>query len=113
MHRVSQRTARQATGNVIWKRVVDDAPGGGLDSSPVPLPFDGMVFQAFKGDESSNHSNPGFAFVDAATGEILEKTFNIPAADYAAGYRGGSMINTPAVDVENKVIEVDREFLGL
>jgi outer membrane protein assembly factor BamB/plastocyanin len=94
----------QATGEELWQTVVDDDPGSGLDSSPVPLPFDGMVFQAFKGDESSNHSNPGFAFVDAATGEILKKTFNIPATDYEAGFRGGSMINTPAVDVEDKVV---------
>ena len=46
----------QATGKVVWRRVVDDDEGGGLDSSPVP--FKGMVFQAFKGDEASDHSQP-------------------------------------------------------
>ncbi len=91
----------QATGTVVWKRAVDEDPGGGLDSSPVP--FKGMVFQAFKGDESSDHSNPGFVIVDGSRdggGRILVKTHNIPAEDFEAGYRGGSIINTPAVDLE-------------
>jgi outer membrane protein assembly factor BamB/plastocyanin len=95
----------QATGTVVWKRVVDEDEGGGLDSSPVP--FNGMVFQAFKGDESSNHSNPGFVFVDGSRdggGEILVKTHNIPAEDFEAGYRGGSIINTPAVDLGQKLV---------
>ena len=38
----------QATGEIVWQRVVDEDEGGGLDSSPVP--FKGMVLQAFKGD---------------------------------------------------------------
>ena len=95
----------QGTGEVVWASVVDEDPGGGLDSSPVP--FDGMVFQAFKGDESSNHSNPGFVFVDAVgdgAGEILAKTHVIPAEDFEAGDRGGSIVNTPAVDLERKLL---------
>ena len=95
----------QATGAIVWQTVIDDDDGSGLDSSPVPLPFDGMVFQAFKGDESSAHSHPGFTFVDAETGEILKKTFNIPQEDFDTGdYRGGSIINTPSVDVDEKLI---------
>jgi polyvinyl alcohol dehydrogenase (cytochrome) len=95
----------QATGKVVWKRVVDDQPGGGLDSSPVP--FEGMIFQAFKGDESGTESKPGFVFVDASRGgggKILVKTHNIPAEDYAAGFRGGSIINTPAYDPKQKLV---------
>jgi outer membrane protein assembly factor BamB/plastocyanin len=95
----------QATGAIVWQRVVDEDEGGGLDSSPVP--FDGMVFQAFKGDESSNHSNPGFVIVDGSRdggGRILVKTHNIPAEDFKAGYRGGSIITTPAVDLERKLV---------
>jgi polyvinyl alcohol dehydrogenase (cytochrome) len=95
----------QATGAVVWQSVVDADEGGGLDSSPVP--FDGMVFQAFKGDESSNHSNPGFVIVDGSrdgAGRILVKTHTIPAEDFQAGYRGGSIINTPAVDLERRLI---------
>ena len=95
----------QATGDVVWKRVVDDDEGGGLDSSPVP--FNGMVFQAFKGDESSNHSKPGFAILDGSRkggGKILVKNHTIPEKDYEAGYRGGSIINTPAVDLKQKLV---------
>ena len=95
----------QATGKVVWKRVIDEDERGGVDSSPVP--FKGMVFQAFKGDESSDHSNPGFVIVDGSRdggGKILVKTHNLPAEDYEAGYRGGSIINTPAVDLERKLV---------
>ena len=95
----------QSTGEIVWQQIVDADPGGGLDSSPVP--FNGMVFQAFKGDESSNHSNPGFVIVDGSReggGEILVKTHTIPPEDYEAGYRGGSIVNTPTVDLENELI---------
>lgn len=92
----------QATGAQLWQTVIDDDPGSGLDSSPVP--FDGMIFQAFKGDESSDHSNPGFAILDAATGAVKVRTHIIPPEDFAAGYRGGSIINTPTVDLERKLI---------
>jgi outer membrane protein assembly factor BamB/plastocyanin len=93
------------TGKVVWRRVVDKDQGGGLDSSPVP--FKGMVFQAFKGDESSDHSWPGFVIVDGSRkgrGKILVKTHNIPKKDHKAGYRGGSTINTPAVDVKKMLV---------
>jgi outer membrane protein assembly factor BamB/plastocyanin len=89
------------TGKVVWRRVVDKDEGGGLDSSPVP--FKGMVFQAFKGDESSDHSWPGFVIVNGSRkgrGKILVKTHTIPKKDFKEGYRGGSTINTPAVDVK-------------
>ncbi|HYH58901.1 MAG TPA: PQQ-binding-like beta-propeller repeat protein [Thermoleophilaceae bacterium] len=95
----------QATGARVWHAVVDDDDGGGLDSSPVP--FNGMVFQSFKGDEASNHSNPGFVIVDGSReggGEILVKTRVLPDADFEAGDRGGSIVNTPTVDLERKLI---------
>jgi polyvinyl alcohol dehydrogenase (cytochrome) len=95
----------QATGRVVWKRVVDKDEGGGLDSSPVP--FKGMIFQAFKGDESSDHSKPGFVILKASRrgrGRILVKTHNVPEKDYEAGYRGGSIINTPAVDLRKMLV---------
>jgi polyvinyl alcohol dehydrogenase (cytochrome) len=95
----------QATGEVVWSRTLDQDEGGGLDSSPVP--FNGMIFQAFKGDESSNHSNPGFAFVDASRqggGRVLVTNHTIPAKDFEAGFRGGSIINTPTVDLAHKLV---------
>jgi len=95
----------RGTGKVVWRRVVDKDEGGGLDSSPVP--FKGMVFQAFKGDESSDHSWPGFVIVDGSRkgrGKILVKTHNIPPEDFEAGYRGASIINTPSVDVKQMLV---------
>ena len=95
----------EATGKLVWKRVVDKDEGGGLDSSPVP--FKGMVFQAFKGDESSDHSHPGFVIVDGSRegrGKILVKTHHIPQEDFEEGYRGGSTINTPAVDLKRMLV---------
>jgi outer membrane protein assembly factor BamB/plastocyanin len=95
----------QATGAVVWKSVIDADPGGGLDSSPVP--YNGMIVQAFQGDESSNHSNPGFTIVDGSRsggGRILVKTHTIPPKDFQAGYRGGSIVDTPAVDLEHKLV---------
>ena len=81
-------------------------PGGGLDSSPVP--FNGMLFQAFKGDESSDHSNPGFAILDGSRDgrrrDPRDGRTIIPADDFAAGYRGGSIVGTPSVDLERKLI---------
>jgi polyvinyl alcohol dehydrogenase (cytochrome) len=87
----------QVTGAVLWQTAIDTDSGGGVDSSPVP--FNGMIFQAYQGDESSNHSNPGYAILDAATGAILEARKVLPAADFEAGDRGGSIVNTPAVDL--------------
>ena len=93
------------TGKVVWKRVVDKDEGGGLDSSPVP--FKGMIFQAFKGDESSDHSWPGYVILDGSRkgrGKVLVKTHNIPKKDFKAGYRGASIINTPAVDLKHMLV---------
>ena len=95
----------EATGAVVWTRVVDDAPGVGIDSSPVP--FNGMVFQGYHGDESSNHSNPGWVVLDGSrggAGRILTRGHTIPDADYAAGDRGGSIVDTPAVDLDRKLV---------
>ncbi|MEA2273185.1 MAG: hypothetical protein QOI98_1893 [Solirubrobacteraceae bacterium] len=94
----------EATGTLVWSKVFDTDAGGGVDASPVP--FNGMVLQAFQGDESASHSNPGFVILDgsrAGDGAILVKTHVIPAADYAAGYRGASIVDTPSVDVERKL----------
>jgi outer membrane protein assembly factor BamB len=88
----------EVTGAIVWQRAIDTDAGVGIDSSPVP--FNGMVFQGFHGDESSNHSNPGWAILDGASGEVLAKGHTIPPADYASGDRGGSIVDTPAIDAE-------------
>lgn len=97
----------QATGEIVWTQLIDADEGGGADSSPIP--FEGMLFQAYQGAEDSDHSNPGFAILDASReggGEILAHTKVLPAADYAAGYRGGSIVDTPAYDPVAKLMYV-------
>jgi outer membrane protein assembly factor BamB len=93
----------QVTGEILWSTNIDTDSGGGVDSSPVPF-GDGMVFQAYQGDESSDHSNPGYAILDAETGEILVARKVLPAEDFAAGDRGGSIVSTPAYDAAGKVM---------
>jgi outer membrane protein assembly factor BamB len=94
----------ETTGQVIWTTVVDNDTGGGVDASPVP--FNGMVFQAYQGDESSPHSWPGWVIMDATTGAILVKTHTIAQADFNAGMRGASVVDTAAVDVDKQVLYV-------
>jgi polyvinyl alcohol dehydrogenase (cytochrome) len=95
----------QATGQIVWSKLIDSDSGGGADATPVP--FDGMVFQSYQGDESSNHSNPGFVIMDGSregAGQILVHTKILSAADYAAGDRGGSITATSVVDLEHKLL---------
>src|SRR4051794_17623319 len=95
----------EATGAIVWTQTVNADRGGGIDSSP--LAFNGMVFQGYHGDESSDHSNPGWVILDGSReggGAILARGHSIPDADYAAGDRGGSLVDTPAVDLEHKLV---------
>ncbi len=97
----------EANGDIVWSHIVDEDSGGGADSSPIP--FEGMIFQAYQGDESSTHSNPGFAIIDGSReggGNELIHTKVIPDADFAAGDRGGSIVDTPAYDPESKLMYV-------
>jgi outer membrane protein assembly factor BamB/plastocyanin len=95
----------ETTGQTVWSTTIDTDPGGGADSSPVPFDTGGgpMVLQAYQGDESHNHSNPGYDILNASTGAIIYAGKIIPAADYANGDRGGSIVDTPAIDVDAKV----------
>src|SRR3954447_20574204 len=95
----------QATGQIVWTKAIDTDNGGGIDSSPVP--YDGMVFQGYQGDESHDHSNPGWVVLDGSReggGQILVKGHTIPPEDYAKGDRGGSLIDTPAIALERKLV---------
>jgi outer membrane protein assembly factor BamB/plastocyanin len=95
----------ETTGQVVWSTPLDHDPGGSADASPVP--FNGMVFQAYENSDSTTHSNPGWAILDGSRdggGKILVATKTIPAADYAAGARGASVVETAAVDLDQQVI---------
>lgn len=94
----------QVTGEIVWTSIIDSDSGGGVDASPVP--FNGMILQGYQGDESSDHSNPGWVILDGSReglGQVLVKTHTLPAADFAAGDRGGSVVDTPVIDLERKL----------
>jgi outer membrane protein assembly factor BamB len=97
-----------ATGEIVWSTLIDADSGGGADSSPIPF-GDGLLFQAYQGDESSDHSNPGFAVLDATReggGKILAHTKVLPKKDFDEGYRGASIVDTPAYDPVGKFMFV-------
>ena len=97
---------RQDLGPVpmAWKRAVDKDEGGVLDE---PRAHRGHGLPGVQGREASDHSNAGFVIVDGSrkkAGKILVKTNTIPPEDFEAGYRGGSIINTPAVDLKRDLV---------
>jgi outer membrane protein assembly factor BamB len=90
------------TGEERWRTTIDQQPLEGTNASPVV--YNGMVLQGFFGnadaDRPGKPERGGFVVVDAATGELLKKTFVIPDADYAAGYAGAGVWSTAAVDTK-------------
>jgi polyvinyl alcohol dehydrogenase (cytochrome) len=89
----------RATGEERWRTEVDDQRNSGINGSPVV--FDGLVVVGFFGNaDASEHERGGFVVLDAATGELLRKTFVIGDEDFEAGYAGAGIWSTPAVDPE-------------
>ncbi|GAC1413735.1 MAG: hypothetical protein NVSMB57_09270 [Actinomycetota bacterium] len=86
----------ELTGVEVWRATVDHRPGSFINASPVP--FNGMVFVGFAGDEYSPLSRGGFAIVRESDGAILKTRYTIPDADFNAGYWGGSIWSSAAVD---------------
>jgi outer membrane protein assembly factor BamB len=86
------------TGVERWRTTVDEQPPNeGVNASPVV--YDGMVFQGFFGNaDAETHERGGFVVLDAATGEMLKKTFVIEDAKFAQGYEGAGVWSTAAVD---------------
>jgi outer membrane protein assembly factor BamB len=89
-------------GDELWRHVVDTRPGAFMNASPVP--FDGMVFAGFAGDEYVPGARGGYAILDARTGDELAKHYTIPDADYDRGYFGGSIWSTAAVDEQTHTL---------
>jgi len=89
------------TGEEQWRTIVDDLPGSFVGAAPVP--FNGLVFQGFAGDEYASAARGGYVILDARTGAIRSKRYTIPDADFANGYWGGSIWSTPAVGANNYI----------
>lgn len=82
-----------------WRTTIDGQPFTGVNASPVV--HDGMVFVGFFGNyDAGSQERGGFVVLDAATGELLAKTFVIGDEDFAAGYAGAGIWATPAIDTD-------------
>jgi outer membrane protein assembly factor BamB len=92
------------TGAERWRNVVVDDPTTFINSSPVP--FNGMVFTGFSGDELIDGDRGGYAILDQRDGHILARHYVIPDADYAAGYWGGGVWSTAAYDAGSRYLFV-------
>ena len=89
------------TGAERWRTTIDRQPITGVNASPVV--YDGMVFIGFFGNyDAGSHERGGFVLLDAATGDLIKKTFVIGDADFEAGYAGAGIWATPAVDTATR-----------
>jgi polyvinyl alcohol dehydrogenase (cytochrome) len=97
-----------ASGEPLWETVIDTQPGSGAENSPVV--FDGKVLAGVSGflaesgttfygtQQSRLHFRGAWAVLDAATGSLLAKDHVISDEDFDAGFTGGGVWSTPAVD---------------
>jgi polyvinyl alcohol dehydrogenase (cytochrome) len=94
------------TGNLRWKTQVDRHPAAIITGSPVV--FDGIVYVGVSSSEETLADNPDYpccsfrgsvVALDAKTGQMLWKTFDMPENDdQPGGYSGGAVWQPPAID---------------
>jgi outer membrane protein assembly factor BamB len=101
---VGMSALNEADGTVAWTTHLDEQYGVSVTGSPVA--FKGMVLtgiaagiQEIENGEQRTVMRGAYAFLDQATGRILHKGYTIPDEDFAAGYAGGGLWSTPAVDI--------------
>ncbi|WP_438290563.1 outer membrane protein assembly factor BamB family protein [Streptomyces sp. HUAS TT7] len=86
-----------ATGSRLWQSPpLDSQPGGYTNASPIV--YRGAVIVGFSGPEGVPTGQGGFTVLRESDGQLLKHTYTIPEADQAAGYAGGGIWSTPAVD---------------
>jgi len=110
----------ERTGAPLWRTVLDRQRGAGAESSP--LPYDGMLFvgvDGFKAESGTTVCPDGapacekdpnirlryrgaYLLLDERTGRVITKRFTIPDKDFKAGYSGGSVWSTPAIDTATR-----------
>src|SRR6266481_2799608 len=96
----------RATGTRRWITQVDTHPAAIITGSPVV--FDGVVYIGVSSIEETLAADPAYpccsfrgsiVALDAKTGAILWKTFDMPDnGGRAGGYSGGAMWQPPAID---------------
>lgn len=106
----------QRTGKLVWESdFLDDQDGADVYSAPIVVRFPpkagtttprDLMFvgvsggSAELGDEETRYKFRGrYVLLDAATGRILQRRWTIPPKDWEAGYAGGGVWATPAVDL--------------
>ncbi|HEX6358376.1 PQQ-binding-like beta-propeller repeat protein [Actinophytocola sp.] len=117
----TQRGARllaidTATGDLRWSTTMDDHPSAILTQSP--MVSGGIVFQGVSSDEEIAAIDPAYdcctfrgsvAAVDAATGEILWRTYLNPGTEAgSAGRYSGTAVwsGTPAIDPRTRTLYI-------
>lgn len=61
--------------------------------------WDGLRLLTTTGPDGSPEARPGYAILDAETGETLHQTTMIPESELEEGYAGGGVWSTPSIDV--------------
>jgi polyvinyl alcohol dehydrogenase (cytochrome) len=94
------------TGNLRWKTQVDSHPAAIITGSPVV--FDDVVYIGVSSSEETLAVNPAYrcctfrgsiVALDAKTGQMLWKTFDMPEnGGQPGGYSGGAIWQPPAID---------------
>ncbi|WHM40848.1 PQQ-binding-like beta-propeller repeat protein [Streptomyces sp. BPTC-684] len=85
------------TGNRLWQSPpLDSQPEAYTNASP--LVYRGAVIVGFSGPEGIPTAQGGFTILRESDGQVLKHAYTIPEADQSAGYAGGGIWSTPAVD---------------
>jgi len=95
-------------GSVRWSTQVDEQPGS--DAFASATVHDGMVIVGVSGDAAQHGDEDerdlffgSFVIVDAATGEILKKTWTIDPSEGEDGFAGATVTTSAAIDPVAKV----------
>jgi polyvinyl alcohol dehydrogenase (cytochrome) len=95
-------------GSVRWFTQVDEQPGS--DAFASPIVHDGMVVVGVSGDAAQHGDESeralffgSFVILDAATGEVLKKTWTIDPSDGDRGFAGATVTTSAAIDPVAKI----------
>lgn len=88
------------TGEHLWtSEMIQFGVDTGVISSA--MVHNGVHVVATFGPDGGARARPGYALIDAATGETLYKQMTLPEVDWEAGHAGGGMWGTPVFDTAN------------
>lgn len=89
---------RLDTGETVWSSFIDEGNEAYVNSSP--MVFNGMILSGFGQDY--NYTLPGrtggWTLFDLDDGRVLKRSYLMSPEEAAAGFGGGAIWSTPAVD---------------